>query len=1081
MTAKRSRRLRLSSLAVMLTLGAAAPAAAQQLTTGSIRGRVVSEGQPVELAEVTAVNQERGVTFRATTGTDGRYEFVALPVGPYTVTVRRIGFRPVERRDVAVHLGETVQINFTLTPAAAELEAIDVTAEAQPLIDSDQSGYVDLVNARQVEAIPVNGRNFADLVALSPSVQLDVGDGSGGNLSLGGGRRGATLIQIDGAGATGTFFGGEARGSDRIPFAYSIESVREFQVVTNAYDVEYGFFSGGLINAVTKSGTNQLQGSLFGFFRDDAFTGNDFFGFEPTEFKSRQIGGTLSGPLVRDRLHFFLAVERQDRDEPVFGVPAPGSAPDPSSDVHPDSIARFLDILQSEYGVEDRAGRFTQNQDEWSVFARLDWQLSDRHRLTLRHNYTDLNQQGDRISRNETFLNGGVFLNTGNSTVANLTSVLGPTVTNDFRAQLAFEPRPREANTLVPELEVDIRSDFGTETTFTDVECCNDPVLPNNLEETTFELANNVHIRAGSHSLKIGGQFNYFDYENFFFFQQQGQFEFDDLDDFENGRWSRFERNLPNPGPDGQFFTDDDAAPLALYQTMEYSFYAQDSWDVTDRLNVLLGARFDITRFPDAAPLNDDLLASDLGLRSDVKPSDENISPRFGITYKLDDQGSTVLRGGAGLFYGRFPSVLYSNSLLNTGLTGGIINCFFDASLDPKQVVRDYAASITPDNPQGDRTIIPTECPGGGFAFTPRVNVFDPTFELPQTVKANVGIAHALTGALKLELDFVYGRTTDNFYVEERNLLDEQFRADIEDRPVFAPLGDMRSSGRFSFASNRVDPSFDQVLSHVSTAEGRNYQVSFELSQRWNGRFAWQFGYTYSNSKDNSSYSCCISSTALFETPTAGDPNFLGEPGDELTGSWGPSDFDRRHTFVASGQVALPLGFEVAGIWRLTSGRPWTPTIGDDANADGFRGNDRAYIGTDLVFETPEDEQLMAGFIAEHECLAEQQGRIASRNSCRQPWFNRLDLRLRKTFGLAGTHRVELVGDFFNVLNLINDEWGRNVGVAGGNQTLLFIEGFDAGTQAFTYAVNDSFGQESDLTPFRTDQFQMQLGARYRF
>lgn len=1056
-----------------------------QVTTGTVRGRVASpDGQPTAGAQVTVVNQETGFTARAQTGADGRFALGGLLVGPYVVQVRAVGFAPVERRGVRLTIGETVDLSFALTPAVTELEAVTVLGEAQPLIDRSRAGYADLIGEDQVQSIPVNGRNFADLVALSPVVSLGVGDGSGGNLSLGGGRRGTTVIQIDGAGSTGTFFGGEARGSDRIPFAYSIESVREFQVITNAYDVEYGFFVGGVINAVTKSGTNSVRGSAYGYLRDDGLTGEDFFGRDPTEFKSRQYGLTVSGPIVRDRLHYFVALERQDRDEPIFGLAAPGSTPDPSTGIHPDSTQRFLDILQNTYGVTDEAGRFTQTQDETSVFARLDWQPSDRHRLTLRHNYTDLNQEFDRISTNELRGNGGTFEDRGNSTVLSLHSILSPAMFNEFRVQRATEPRPREANSLLPEADVRILSTFpgGTQTSI-NAECCNDAVLPNNLEETTLELTDNLRVRRGAHDIKLGAHFNRFSFENFFFFNQQGEFRFASLTAFENRQPTSFSRSLPNPGPDATFFTSDDVLPLALYDVDEFAIYAQDAWEATDRLRVTLGVRADFTSFPDKAPLNQALVDTtakypalyERALRTDVAPGKTNVSPRVGFTYTLDAAGRRLVRGGVGLFYGRFPAVLYSNSLLNQGQNQLSLFCSGAGNVP----VPDYQAY------QMDLRNIPAACAGGGGATAPRanINLFDPDFEYPRSIKANLGYEQALGERAKFGVDLLYGRTADNFYVQDVNLRDEVFRSGVENRPVHVATTQISaSSGNIFSNTQRKNSGFGEILEHVSPAESRTYQVVVSAQQRVSETVSWQAAYTYSNTRDNSSYSCCISSTALFETPSAGDPNFLGDPGDELNGTWGPSDFDRVHTFVFSGSVRLPGDIEVSGIWRTTSGRPWTPIVDGDANGDGRFGNDRAYIGLNLNFDNPaQDTVRLKQFLNRWPCLADQFGRIASRNSCRNPRNTNFDVRLRRAFPTVRGHRVEVVADFFNVLNVLKDNWGANLGVAGDDTELLAVEGFDAATGTYQYSVNPSFGTLSDLTPFRSDQFQAQVGVRYSF
>lgn len=1084
-----------STLALLFVFTLAGTAGAQQ-TTGVIRGSVNAvDGQAIGTVEITAANTATGVRTTTLSTAAGSYVFPAVPVGLYDVEARRIGYQAQVRNAVRVTLSSTSLVNFILEVGAAELAPLQVSVD-QGLIDPDQTGVVDLVSAEQIEAIPVAGRNFSDLVALSPKVGVSAGDGTGGNLSLGGGRRGANLIQIDGAGSTGTFFGGEARGSDRIPFAFSIESVEEFQVVSNGFDVEFGFFSGGVINAVTKSGTNEFHGSAFGYFRDAEITKNDFFGRPAPDFKSQQLGITLAGPIVKDKIHFYLAVERQDRDEPVFGLPAPGDTPDQSLRAHPDSVGRMLDIMKDVYGIEDFAGVSPQTQDETTVFARIDWQLSNDHRLTLRHNYTKLESLGDRVSSNETIGNGGVFNNTGNSSVASLTSILSPTVWNEARIQYATEPRPREANSLLPQLEVFANHCFVPEVAgtcpsadreFQDMEALNDPVLPNNLEETTWEFIDNLYLTSGNHDLKFGVHFNNFSYVNFFFFNQQGEFEFANdggvsaLGNLENMVADEFSRALPNPGPDGQFFTSDDVLPLAEYSTRELSFYVQDSWHATDNLTLTFGARYDITTIPDAAPLNQDLLDSPLGLDTRVTPGDNNLSPRVSFTLDPDGTGNSQIRGGVGLFFGRFPSVLYSNSLLNTGANQ--LSLFCTGSEVPTP---DYAAYAA------DLSTIPTACAGGGAASppTPSINVFAEDFEYPRTWKASLGYDREIGQGLGLSLDGLFSTTTQNFSVQNQNVLETQFFTGNSGRAVHAPLNriDPNDGEPFSSSNRRIDTSFFDALVHTSDAEARTWQLSLGLDKRMTDWLSWNFGYTFTDSRDNASYSCCISSTFAFETPNSGDQNTIGDPGDELNGNWGPADFNRKHTFVLSGIVDLPAGFQVSGIWRTFSGRPWTPVVDGDPNGDG-NDSDRIYVidtgnPSDLaMLEDPSDGALLNDFYSQFSCLRENMGRIITRNACSQGLFTKLDMRFVWRGNFGSGQAIEVIADVFNVLNLINSDWSRNVGISqfGDARELLKLEGFNPATLNHIYSVNPSFGRESNLAGFRTDQGSAQLGVKFLF
>ena len=237
--------------------------------------------------------------------------------------------------------------------------------------------------------------------------------------------------------------------------------------------------------------------------------------------------------------------------------------------------------------------------------------------------------------------------------------------------------------------------------------------------------------------------------------------------------------------------------------------------------------------------------------------------------------------------------------------------------------------------------------------------------------------------------------------------------------------------------------------------------------------------YAYNWAYDNSSFSCCTSFEGL-NVPTAGNPNFLGDPGDEIDGTWGPSNFERRHTFVMNALYNGPWGTRLSGIWRSQSGTPWTPTVNGDVNGDGLGGNDRAFVGGGLLFQTPADAQLFEEKVAQFDCLADQRGRIVTRNSCRNPWFHSVDLRFSKTIPSFGGQRAEFVVDAFNVLNGLNDDWGRFMGVFGSATDLLDARGFNAATGQVIYRVNPTFGEERPVG-FDPFQFQLQLGVRYRF
>jgi hypothetical protein len=1056
-------------LVAPLMLAGASQAMAQSATTATVTGRVVSETQaPLAGVQVVVRNAATGLQRGSITGSNGRFIIPLLPPGgPYSIETQFIGHAPVRRNLGELSIGENVTLEFELTAQAVVLEG--VTVDATPLVEATEGGVIDRVSQTELESLPTNGRNFADFIVLAPGVQPEVGDGSGGNISLGGGRRGATNIQIDGVGNSGTFFGGEARGSDRIAFAFSVETVKEFQVLTNAYDVEHGNFTGGIVNAVTKSGTNEFEGSAFFYRRDESLTGNEFVtGLAPQDFESNQLGFTLGGPIVRDKAHFFFSIDRQDRSNPIQSIQAPNEDIGFQFGIHPDSLQRVINILENVYGVQnaaDQFGTFSQTNNQTAIFGRVDWQLNDRHTLTLRNNYTDLKNENDRISRNEARDNGGNFIDEANSFVANLKSILAPNLFNDFRIQYATEHRPRPAYSNIPQVEIDIRSDFGARGTTRvggDLELFNDPVLPNSLDENTVQLVNNLVLQQGTHTFKVGTNASRIHLDNFFFFNQFGEFEFDSIEDFEMGTPSQFDRSIP--GASGE-------APRGIFDVYEIAFYAQDDWDVTRKLNVNYGLRYDVSLFPDAPPTNQAVL-TDFGIDTNEFPTDlNNISPRVGIAYDVDGDSRSVVRAGAGVFYGRIPSVFWSNAILNTGESQGFVRC--TGGFDPAVV----QSIIRGERPAYD------QCPGGGFAFSPNVNGFQEDLQWPYAIKANLGYDRAVTETLRVGVDLVASLGQSNFYNIDANVdTQPEFFTDNGLRPVFAPLTRISAgSGRPSFGSYRVDRDYNDVIVTNDEAESRTWQLSFEADKRFGGTAALRASYTVASTYDNSSSSCCISSTAIFETPTAGNLNFLGDPGDETNGSWGPADFDRRHSVIFSGLINLPYGVNVSGIYRGASGLPFTPVVDGDVNADGRSGNDRAFLPSspsDLNLSDPADAAVLQDLYDRFECLNEQRGRIATRNNCRNPWVNRLDARVAVKIPTTRGQGAELIADVFNVLNLIDDSWGQDLRIT--DNELLEVEGFNPVTQQFEYSVNPNFGEERPFG-FSPRQWQVQLGVRYEF
>jgi outer membrane receptor protein involved in Fe transport len=1081
-----------TAAACFLIAAAAVPLFAQGTTTATIRGRLTgTDGSPVA-GTVTVTNTQTGVARRSAAGEDGRYALFGLQVGgPYAVRAQAIGYRAQERTGYRLGISDVVAVDFTLESTPVQVSEILVTTDATPVVDAQQPGLVSRVSEDQIATLPTNGRNFADFIALAPQVTTlagQMGTGSGGTLSLGGGRTGANSILIDGVGNTGTFFGGEARGSDRIAFAYSIEAVREFQVETNVFDVSRGNFTGGVVNAVTRGGTNQFRGTVFGYRRADSWTKSDFLGRPPTEFTSNQYGLTLSGPIIRDKLHFYFVFDRQDRTQPTFAVDASSKAIAEASTVHPDSLVRLMSILQNVYGYDTTGeqGRIITTTDQSSIFARLDWTISNSHQLQLRYNYTNLLAENDRIATLDLRGAGGPFKDVGKSFVASLFSQFGRSVANEFRMQRALEPRPRPSNSAWPRIDVTINSVFrdtinGRDTTIltsrTITAGADDVLHYNVLEENTWQLQDNLTYYRGSHTFKVGTDNNFYHVYNFFGRFGLGQYTYRSLSDLENNAPDVFTRLVPTDTNTAIPFAD--RLPKALYDVREYSLYAQDQWQATPRLNLMFGLRYDVVRYPNRPAPNLLLQRSfpDLDV-SRVPEDNNNVAPRFGFTYNMSGNSRTIVRGGAGLFYGRPAYVLFSNVFLNSGVGQATLTCLSSAGNVP----------LLDSSMANNHELIPERCVGGGAAAAAAstINVFAHDFKNARSFKMNFGVDHEVDPNLRIGFDFAYSFTENNYYSIDRNLnTTPQFFIE-GGRPVFAPPISIGSTGSVNRAFIRADAAFGPVLTIMSDGQARNLAFVVNASQRFSRRTSFQASYTYSNTVDDASISCCTN-TGIFAPYTDGNPA-------NLRNARSVADYDRPHTIILSGIVQLPWDIHLSGIYRGYTGLPFTPVFGGagDANGDGTTFNDRAFVGTNLLYNVDLNSDIdtltqrltqqhtLEGIINKWSCLRAAMGTIIRRNTCRQPWINQFDMKLSKRFNTMRGQSVEFVADFFNVLNFFNSEWGRFETVALSDQNLLLIRGFNTTQNRFVVEPNPTFGRVTPIS-FRLDQFSAQFGLRYNF
>lgn len=1089
---------------LVLLVGAAGGAAAQDVTTtGQVRGRVQDQtGQPVPDVMVQARNEATGLTRQARSGPDGLYTISLLPPGIYQVSARVIGYQPASVSGVRVTLGTATPVPFTLTQAAVTLPAIEAIGQAPP-IDVADGGVTQRVGEVELEKLPVLGRDFVEFINLSGLVATDPGETTGGQFAIAGQRASQTSIQIDGVDANNSFFG-ENRGGSRIPFVFSIESVQELQIITNGFDVEHGSFSGGIVNVLTKSGTNTFRGSIYANLRDDALTARPFIN-DPgdpeitTDYSVQQAAGRFSGPLIRDKAFFFVSVDAQRRREPQLPLTRARFGPG-GEDEDPvvfAEVARYFDVLENQYGIQNAAAGyrpFSTSNDAITLFGRVDWSLTPNHRLSVRHNFSTYSNDNE-WDGNFDFAYGRSraekLEDISHSFVTELQSVLGPNTFNVLRFQFANEKRPRQGKDLRPTLTVNLSNGQqirygGTFASFN-----------NNLEETKLQLIDNFTRIVGRHTLKAGLNFIYADILNVFQnfgsqFQGAGEFRFANLDDFENFRPSFYYRPVQQGG----------GIPTSNFGVIEWALYAQDSWQVTPKLNATLGIRYDQQSFRDSPqPVVD--VERAFGFQTGFAPTDNNnFSPRLSLAYDVHGNGRELVRAGVGYFFGRVPYVVGGNVLQTERPVVEVVcsGSLADGDPDAPPSPADYGTWAI------DGADNPARCAGANVASgVPTYTVWNRDFEFPETLKANLGYERLLGDRTKVSVDLLYSRSTNLYTVRNLNLRDSQFEIAGEGgRRVFTPPAEFDPTGA-NVNGARRNLNFGDVLVNFNDGRARSFIGLVELNHRFSRTFSMYASYTHTRAYDNSPYSCCTAAGG-YADPTTGvfGPNEIGGFGD-TDRSWGRSDYARTHALTLTAFLELPLGFSLSAFWKSQSGRPWTVVGDDDLNGDGVNFNDRPFIfaPADLPLvatgQAADDERAAyQSILSRHPCVGDHVGRIIERNSCEFPWTHQLDLRITKGFGSFGDQRAEFQVDFFNVLNglgrlLCNEGaadfdpsagvcgWGRVTGVFAANRDLLHPRAFDAATSRILYDVNESFGQEDLLGSNLVLQFQVQLAFRYFF
>lgn len=1118
---KRTNRMMLRALgraiplaALLIALFTPAALQGQGVTTGAITGRVTAEdGQPIVGAEIQIINTSTGYVTRSVTRENGQFLIQGLEVGgPYTIMIRGLGYQDFVREGIYVRLSQATRVDAQLATRALELQPLDVSVARTADFSPTRQGVTTQISDTLVRRVPTFSRNFVDLIKLSPQV---VYPASGAASGAGAWNRFNT-ITIDGAnqserfnlGSTGGVPGGSAGGK-----VVSLDAVKEFSVMFTPTDVRQGNFAGMLVNAVTKSGTNTFSGgATFTYRSNEDLMGLNLVGTDLREdpFSVKQYGFHLGGPIIRDRLHFFIAPEWQDRGTPAIGPAYRGNTPVNNPSVSLDDLNRIANIMRDQYNFDVGTVAPLENRNPLTnLFGRLDFQISPEHRLVLRQIIN--RAEDDSFSRNTgTFDPSPLQQNSGfrfgsnkfsrvaenNSTVAQLYSTFGGTISNELIVGYSTIRDERKVPVQAPEVSVAVPEGntlravtFGTE-----------QFSPNNLlEQKIFEVVNNVTIPMGAHTFTLGGRLDHTSIFNNFAQGTYGVYKFASIEDLAAGRPIGYAVGYPNSKRNEDIPAD--------FRVQVYSLYAQDQWAVNDRLTITAGLRTDIPRFLDKPPQNDALTAALAtaglsGIRTDAVPKTRVLwSPRIGFNYDPQGDLTNQIRGSIGIYTGPPPYILIGNAYANTGLGLVRLSCTGD------------------DTPEFTMDInrLPTACrgqqePGPGAAGTVGVNTIDPNFKFPQYYGLSAGFDRRLPYNTVLTVEALYRKAINGVLIRDRNLMgprmvNGQPYTDRNGRVLYAdtilPNGNLDNR----LANQRYLTTFggvnfnEGVLEVTNQSEDYNYSISTQLHRRFSDRFEATVAYTYMQSKDVQS----INSDRAISIWR--NSRQLSTSHDDLVAT--TSVFERPHRIVAYGTYTLPWGLtDVTLYYEGTSGVPYTYVAQGDLNGDGYSGNDPIYIPRDakntqeILIGSVQNGQFVLDpaaaaafdrFISSQKCLDKQRGSIMERNSCRTPFQHRMDLSIRQSIPRVRGQQVAVQLDIFNFLNFLNSDWGRiklpTLSPTFNDQRALAVRGRTPGPLSesmpqFTFDNRLYDPETGEPTPFEgrlRNVYQVQLTLRYSF
>jgi hypothetical protein len=1056
---------------MLASLLAASPSFAQN-TSAAMSGRVTdANGAPVAGATVDIVHVPSNTTKQVTTDAEGRFNARGLRVGgPFIVDAEKAGLSKAERTDVYLKLAEDMTVDLTMGADAATLEAVEVTATAASTVFlADNKGLSTNVSNAQIQAYPSISRSIQDYVRLdSRIVQTDK---DRGEISAVGQNSRYNNIKID-AVSTNDEYGLEATGlpSQAGSQPISIDTIEEFNISTANYDVTNSRAVGASINAITKSGTNEFKGSVYFTYRDPDLIGENEAGTSFTGFgKQTNKGFTLGGPILKDRLFFFVNYEEFERTDIAPDVGVRGSGATNEAGITQAQLDQIISIARNRWGFDPGTLNPSGNLTDKKYLAKFDWNIDDYHRASFRYNKTE-----SSVPVLERLTGGQISLSSWwydkqydfENYAINLYDDWSENFSTETSISYSKYANASIPNSKLPSIAIAVAGLDGAPNTsvFMGTERSRQA---NALDVKTWNAFWAGDYFLGDHTIKFGFDYKKSDTFNLFLQDLYGNYSFASIADFEAGRYSAlpagytggllgsnsYQVNVPVGGN-----ANNAAADWALAQ---YGVFLQDTWQISPNFSLQYGIRVDQLGTGDK-PLNNPAVEPAFNYPNDATPSGRRvIQPRLSFNYTFDTERSTQMRGGIGLFQGSNPGVWLSNAYS----TNGLLFTTYQVGGTPG------GTNFSPD---------PNNQPTGSAVPRQTISLTSPNFHAPSAWKASLAFDHELPWwGLIASAEYIYLDTRDGVTFEHLNL--------------GAPTGTLpdgrnaywRTYGAVAQGSRAgANGRFGDVVLLRNTHEGKASNLTLSLEKPFSDSWTGRVGYSYGNATEANIGSSSVAlsnwnSLAVYNANENVARTSAAEIQQRFTAS-----LSWRHAFFGNYNTTL------SAFYEGRAGRPFSYTFSNDANGDGNAGNDLFYVpvdANDVIFTNATEAANFWNYIQSNEFLNSRRGQVISRNSARSKWVNQMDLRFSQEVpGFFDGNKGEVWVDILNFTNLLNKKWGHIDeapfnGNGGQRLGVAQFAGIDPATGKYIYRYPQGAQDFVRKDNIGESRWAVQVGVRYTF